>query len=83
MKIILGLLFILNFIDAIDIDYKGNIQADYKKFNYNIPFVKDKNQKTILAQIELEKTVDNSIYFLKFEALKDIDQKDRKYNKLN
>ena len=83
-KILLVCLFFITLkANSLDIDYKGSMGLDYKKFNYDIPFVDDKTQKTFLGQIELKKLFDNSEVFLKVEALKDFDDENRKYSKVN
>ena len=83
-KILLVCLFFITVnANSLNIDYKGNIGLDYKNFNYDIPNVANKTQKTFLSQIELKKLFDNSEVFLKLEALKDFDDDNRKYSKIN
>ena len=70
----------------LDIEYKGNIGIDYKKFDYSTPYAKDKNQKTILGEVELTKSYEDIILFSKIEALDEVDKNDgnsRDYIKLN
>jgi len=83
MRYLLSILFISSTLIASELEYKGNIGIDIKKYNYNISFLKQKTQKTIEANIELKKTYEEVVLFTKIESIKDIDKSTRKYLKLN
>ena len=83
MKFLVYLTLLFISLNASDIQYKGNIGLDYKKFDYSIPFVKNKEQKALMGEIELKKEYDDTILFTKIEALKDKDDKERSYIKTN
>lgn len=67
---------------ANDIDIKGNIGLEYKKYS-NTPSSKVDNQKAITGELELEYKVKNGKIFSKIEALKDNDDSNREYIILN
>jgi hypothetical protein len=81
MKIVLTILCIAIWLNAIE--YKGDISLVYKKFDYSIHYVKNKEQKTILVNVELKKNFDDMVLFGRFESLADEKDNNRKYNKLN
>lgn len=77
------LLFIAIFINASDVEVKGNIGVEYKKQNFTNPFANDIENKAIYTQIEFKNEFEDYLGVLKIEALKDRDDNDRNYIKVN
>jgi hypothetical protein len=66
-----------------EIEYEGNIELDYKEFRYQDPSLDTLYQKTISSELRLKKQFDNHTFVTKFKALKDKDDKDRKYHRID
>ena len=83
MKFIFYLFSFSLYLIGFDFEYKGNIALDYKEFDYDMPYIDDKFQKTTLAEIELFKNSDEFTIFTKLESLRDDDENITKYNERN
>ena len=83
MKLIVGFLVIFSSIFANDLEIKGDIGFEYKKQNFSNSFVKDIESKSINTQLEFTYYYEDIKAFTKIEALKDKDNHDRQYLKLN
>jgi hypothetical protein len=83
MRNILFFVLVQVSIYAQNLDYKAIVGIDYKKFDYKNPLINNKNQKTLESEIEIKKDFDSSMAFIKIETLKDLDELNRKYLKLN
>ena len=83
-KIIFVIFLLFSFLYSSDIEYKGDISYEYKKYDYkhNI-HLDDKTQHSTEVNLELKKYFENKEVFLKLEALRDSENKNRDYNKIN
>ncbi len=83
MRLIFSLVFISFSILADDLEIKGNIGVEYKKQDFANTSIKDITSKSINGQLELTKYYEELKLFTNIEALKDKDNNERKYIKLN
>ncbi len=83
MRLVFSLIFISLTLLAEELKIKGNIDIEYKKQDFSSISIKDITSKSINAQIEFTKYYDELKLFTDIEALKDKDDNQRKYIKIN
>ncbi len=83
MRLVFSLVFIAFNIFANDIELKGNIGVEYKKKTFSNSSTDTINSKSINGQLELTYYYNKLKLFTNIEALKDKDDSQRNYIKLN
>ena len=82
MRVLYSLFFTVALVFAQDVDIKGNVGVEYKKYDYKMP-IPNKYAKSLNSELELESEYENYIGYLKVEALEDEDEQSRDYIKIN